>query len=254
METMKMPKPLFEVSLVKKGRSHFYAVKKDEKEYLFPGVTGFLSIISKPALIPWATREALASAKRALMANLGIIEIDEVWIDRVIAEAKKKPDQIKDAAADLGTRVHERIDDYIKTGNIPILTEDEAPGFNNFIYWMKNSGIEIVMGDTAVASIKHGFGGKLDAVGMRNGELGILDWKTSNGIYSEYALQAGGAYAEAFFATYGIQPKWAAIARFGKTDPGDFEVKWVKSLPLALRAFLLAKDLNIAMKEEMFCE
>ena len=52
--------PKYNVELVKKGRSHFYEVK--EYGLLLPGVTGVLGVINKPALVPWAKREALAGA------------------------------------------------------------------------------------------------------------------------------------------------------------------------------------------------
>lgn len=251
-------KPLYQVDLVVQGKAHLYDVTTDSETTRYPGVTGFLSVINKPALVPWAKKEALALVEAALSNRLdgkrcARIVLNKSWIDNVLVDAKKRPDQIKDEAADLGTRAHAFID-LIIHGREP---EDVPPEIlapvSAFKDWWKGSGIELVMGDTKVASRIHGFGGSLDALGRRDGRFIILDWKTSSGVYAEYALQVA-AYAQAFTETYGLPCRDAVIVRFGKKPPVEFEVKELADVKRSLEAFLAAKALKEALEKPHFLD
>lgn len=250
--------PLYKVDLVIAGKAHLYDVAAEGEAARYPSVTGFLGIISKPALVPWAKREALALVEAALVNRLdgkrcAQIVLNKAWIDNILIDAKKRPDQLKDEAADLGTRAHAFID-LIIHGREPeaIPPEIEAP-VKAFKDWWKGSGIELVMGDTKVASRIHGYGGSLDALGRRNGRYVILDWKTSSGIYAEYALQVA-AYAQAFTETYGLPCSDAVIVRFGKKLPIEFEVKELADVKRSLDAFLAAKTLKEALEKPQFID
>ena len=249
-------KPKFRVDLVVAGRSHLYDVVRGDRKKRLPGVTGVLSVIAKPALIPWAKKEALASVETAIMKRLdgrasAAVEIDREWIGQVLQEAKKRPDKIKDQAAAFGTHAHALIDRII-LGDEPAEIPPEVAGpVHAFKDWWRSSGIELVMGDTKVASPEYGYGGSLDALGRRNGRYVILDWKTSNGIYTEYALQVA-AYAQAFRETYGVPCSEAIIVRFGKKLPIEFEYKELADLDLSLSAFLAAKSLKEALEQPHF--
>jgi hypothetical protein len=243
--------PKYHVDLVIEGKSHLYDVSSEGECARYPSVTGFLSVINKPALVPWAKREALASVESALLKrldgkNLAKIILNKPWIETILKEAKKRPEQIKDEAADLGTKAHAFIDLIIhgrEPESVPEAIEGPVQSFRD--WWMK-SGIELVAGDTKVASVEHGYGGSLDALGRRNGKLIILDWKTSSGIWTEYALQVA-AYAQAFRETYGLPVEEAVIVRFGKKPPIDFEAKELLDPNLSFQAFLAAKALKEAL-------
>lgn len=249
----------YRVELSVENRSHFYDVFEGQnRTHRFPGVTGFLSVISKPALVPWAKKEALSLVRESLLRRVALnvdteIKLTPEWIENLLKEASKRPDKIKDDASDLGTRAHAVIDDIIHEREIGIVAPDIAPAVDAFRTWWKASGIELVMGDTKVASLLHKYGGSLDALGRRNGQFIILDWKTSNGIYSEYALQVA-AYAQAFFETYGIFCQEGIIVRFGKKLPIDFETKTVGDLERSFQAFLRAKELKEHMELGHFLE
>lgn len=255
--------PQFRVDQAIVRGAHFYDVyleKNQERTHRFPGVTGALSVINKPDLIPWAKREALGLVERALMRRIELnvdkkITLTREWIDALMQEASARPDKIKEDAANLGTRVHAIIDRVIHGQNPYEITmkQDELPAVDAFQAWWKNSGIELVMGDTKVASLLHKYGGSLDALGRRNGQFIILDWKTSNGIYTEYALQVA-AYAQAFYETYGIYCQEGIIVRFGKKLPVDFETKTIRDLEGSFQAFLNAKALRDSLEMEHFLE
>ncbi|OGS32961.1 MAG: hypothetical protein A2218_10265 [Elusimicrobia bacterium RIFOXYA2_FULL_53_38] len=246
----------YAVDLVVAGKSHLYDVTLDGKTTRYPGVTGMLSVISKPALVPWAKREALGMVENALLKRLdgrqsARLVLDKDWIQSVLEDAKRRPDQLKDEAADLGSQAHAFIDLIVHGKEPETIPEQIAGPVRAFKDWWKASGIQLVMGDTKVASCIHGYGGSLDALGWRNGKFVILDWKTSSGIYNEYALQVA-AYAQAFLETFGVPCEEAIIVRFGKKLPIEFEVKELADLSMSLRAFLAAKTLKEALAQSHF--
>lgn len=255
----RLPEPRYKVNLRAEGGKHFYDV---EGHGTFSGVTGYLDIISKPALVPWATKVALERVREVLVGRLGEegkrrISLDSVWIDSLISEAKKKPKQIKDDAADLGTMAHAWIDGWIlgQIAGSPFMPEPDQRiknAVDAFLLWVKDCGLEFVAGDTKIASLEHGFGGSLDALGkLPDGSFVILDWKSSKGIYESYALQVA-AYEQGLFETYGIGAKELRIVRFSKEAPVEFEHKTVRADKRPFQAFLHAKNLAELLKEPMF--
>ena len=87
-------------------------------------------------------------------------------------------------------------------------------------------------------SAKYGYAGAMDAVAYHEGRLVALDWKTSNGIYSEYALQVA-AYAKALEEMTGEEVHEAWIVRLGKRAP-EFEAKKVQDIESVFIAFRAA--------------
>lgn len=208
--------------------------------------------------------------KRGLKIPLTPQDVAEM-MDRAI----RAPDEIKEAAADLGTQAHAYFEAYCK-GEAPApstLPAPLQPPAQRFLKWVEESGLAIVAGDTKVASLKHGFGGALDAIlcvvdetktpkhmNLGNGDFVLGDYKSSNGIYDEYALQVA-AYNQAFEETYGLTCQGCTVIRFGKDLkkdkngqllPLDFEQKWVKNPARSFGAFLRAKELQADMADEHF--
>ena len=247
---MGLPKPIYEVGFRNYRNSHLYTVADTH----FKSVTSILNIIGGDktnALMIWARRAALSMTKEEIVKALNNGEaITETNLDEILKKADRQPDKLKDEAADLGTLVHNAIDDYI-LGKTPKVAPEARLGFDNFMAWMRKSGVSIIAGDTPVASVRWGFGGRLDAIGKIGDDFVILDWKTSNKLRDTNALQVA-AYAQAFSETYGVPlPDKGCVVRFGKTDPGDFEAKWV-DMTQASHAWCFALSLYKSMKEELW--
>jgi len=240
--TISLPKPQYIVGYREYRRQHLYTV--DGKDY--QSVTKVLNIIGggkTNALMVWARREALKLAKSEILGFMDSgKQLSHVALDELMAKADRQPDKIKTDAADIGSRVHQAIDDYI-AGKTPKLEPDTKPGFDNFISWAEREGIRLISGDISVVSLQHGYGGRLDALGYdKSDKLVLLDWKTSNALRDEYPLQVA-AYAHAFAETYGVMPERAIVVRFGKETPGDWEPGEV-NLPNAWLAFKDALGLH----------
>lgn len=263
--------PKYAVELIAKNNTHSYRVRWLEQdnlttetwhESIYPGVTGTLGIINKPALVNWAKKEALKIVQDGLMKLLSPalkkrVTISYDFIQRLVDEARKKPDRLKDAAADLGTKAHAYIDVIVKGGRPEKLDNDILKPVSAFAEWWRKCGITLLLGDTKVASRVHQYGGSLDAVGWDGARqcLVLIDFKTSKAIYDEYALQVS-AYVRAFEEMYGVSIPRAICIRFAKdgarTNENGFEVVEVRSIDESFKAFLAAKELAERMKFEHF--
>lgn len=245
-----LPEPLYQVGYKEYRRSHLYTVG----EKTFPSVTKILGIIGggkTNALVIWARREALKLAKAEILGYMDAgKQLTHIALDELMQRADRQPDKVKTDAADLGTRVHNAIDAYI-VGTAPALDPEAEKGFNNFMSWIKGQELELVCGDTTVASVSLGYGGRLDAIARNKaGGLVLLDWKTSNALRDEYPLQVA-AYAQAFRETYGQEIGEAVVVRFGKDKADDFEHRAV-NLPEAWKAFAAAFALSSSMGGELW--
>ena len=206
-----------------------------------------------------------------------VFKINPLVLANIIETAADAPDTVKDDAADIGSIAHHWFDLYCQ-GKAPPIDEvlpAARPSIERFLNWVENSGLVIAAGETMVASLRYGYGGELDAVfsvddpsktparlELQEGDLVIGDYKTSNGIYDEYAFQVS-AYDQAFTETFGIKCRAGVIVRFGKDQPKDkdgnllpleFETMWLADPALSFRAFLAARDLQMATKGTHFIE
>ena len=209
----------------RQGDARFYEI--DGIKY--PSVTSVLSVINKPALIPWATKTALESARRELVNFVGEDslyggkrEITLADVDGIIERAKKKPNEVRDAAADIGTRAHAAFDAFIATGKVIVPDHDLMQPFENFHAWYRERQFAKLEGERVVYSQMFGYAGSLDALGItEEGRHIVVDFKTSNGLYPEFVAQVA-AYRMAL-AEMGVNvAREAHLVRFGKDKP-EFE-------------------------------
>jgi hypothetical protein len=209
------------------GRSRRYEVAVEGQEpVLLPSVTSVLStVIAKPGLMHWARNTALQSVREVLLDNRPVMALDEESIDALIAEAKARPDQVRDEAADYGTTAHELID-AILGDEEPVIPPAYSETIAAFYAWEAEASLAIEKRERMVYSLEHGYAGTLDAIGW-NADRGhaVLDWKTSNGLYPETALQVT-AYAMAYEEMTGEKVTEAWVVRLGKKQP-EFEAKRV---------------------------
>ena len=216
----------------------------------FPSVTTVLNVIAKPALIPWARNVALEKVRDTLYEHLasGGQAIDTLWVDAIIEQARHRPDLVRDQAADFGTASHTLIEKIIQ-GEEPEVPPEFVQVVANFTAWRRKARLDIHLTETTVYSAKHHYAGSMDAVAYRGNALVVVDWKTSNGLYREHALQVA-AYAKALEEMTGQPVKEAWVVRLGKATP-KFEARKVLDLETAFIAFRAALYLWRSMRREL---
>lgn len=169
---------------------------------------------------------------------------------RLEALGQPAPDSLYDVsgkAADIGTAAHAMVEASIK-GAEPTaclsyiaLPEEDRPkaanAFHTYQDWAAMSRLEIVEQEMPLVSERHKFAGTPDAIGLVNGELCLVDWKTSNGVYGDYLMQLA-AYKELWEENHPDRLLTGGfhLCRFSK-DYGDFSHHYYRELDSAWRMF-----------------
>lgn len=172
--------------------------------------------------------------------------------ERLVVQGKPAPAHLYDvvgAAALAGTIAH----DMIECDLLRKVFEPPAPVaedclkkasncFAQFLEWREQTRIEVVATERAYVSELYRFGGTVDAVGRdMKGRIVLVDWKTSNAVYSDYLIQLA-AYA---LLLEECAPEWKPEAfhllRVAK-ESADFTHHFFGELEDAKRMFLLMRE------------
>lgn len=165
---------------------------------------------------------------------------------------KEHPDEdlyaSRDEAGNVGTAAHAMVEARIK-GEDPeareelLALDDEGKGkarnaFGMYEKWARMSNLEIIEQEMQLVSERYKFGGTPDAIGRIDGELCLVDWKTSNGVFSDYLLQLA-AYKLLWEENHPDRPLIGGfhLCRFAK-DHGDFGHHYYSELEGAREMFI----------------
>lgn len=152
-------------------------------------------------------------------------------------------------AADIGTACHAMIEAHINYSDayealalidLPDDGKEKAKNaFGMYLKWERQAKVKMLSKyqEIQLVSPTYRFGGTPDAIAEVDGEVVLLDWKTSNGIYSDYLIQLA-AYQH--LINHGVRmdtgepmgvtvSKGAYLCRFSKDYP-DFEARYFGSL------------------------
>lgn len=162
-------------------------------------------------------------------------------------DAPRELYEVTQAAADIGTIAHNMVEVSIKGENpegvlalsgLPVESQEKArSSFSAYQTWASMSRMGIIEQEMPLISEAHQFGGTPDAIGLINGELCLLDWKTSNSVYSDYLLQLA-AYRVLWEENYPDRPLVGGshLLRFSK-EHGDFAHHFYRDLSEAWEMF-----------------
>jgi len=172
---------------------------KNAKGEPLKGVTTLLKVLSAPALIGWAYKQGLAGVPLY---------------------------ESRDKAASAGTLAHAYVENHLKglpdplTKDIPKdIVEKASSCFIAYLDWEKAHNFQMVKSELSLISEQYQFGGTID-IGAVVNELGIVDIKTSSGIYFTHRVQVS-AYGHLWGENFPDKPiKGYHILRLG--EMGDF--------------------------------
>lgn len=153
----------------------------------------------------------------------------------------------RDTAGEIGTAAHAMVEASIKgldpedaltASGLADEHKDRARGaFKAYQSWASMSRLQIIDQEMRLVSEKYRFGGTPDAIGLVNGELCLVDWKTSNGVYADYLMQLA-AYRQLWEEAHPDQPLVGGfhLCRFSK-EYGDFAHHFYPELGSAWEMF-----------------
>tara|TARA_Y100000310_G_scaffold249760_1_gene255849 strand:- start:574 stop:1347 length:774 start_codon:yes stop_codon:yes gene_type:complete len=153
-------------------------------------------------------------------------DIDGVWYPRVtkIVDIKSKPalyryyaelgsfekgENIKEKSANEGTLIHDTME-KIMVGEPVEIDPSIRPSVDAARQFIEDHNIQIdpEFVEKRVVNKEHRYAGTVDSVALIEGRFGVLDIKTSLGIYRDYSLQIS-AYMDALrHELPGLQTRW----------------------------------------------
>lgn len=150
------------------------------------GVTTALNGIPKN-LTRWAAREVADYAIRNLRTVSQVSE--SAGYGPAMDMLTAIPNQRRDDAAIRGTDVHKLAEQYIRGDEIDV-SDDLLPYVQGFAEYITDYEPESIHDEVVVGNREHAFAGRLDSV-QRAAKFGtaLIDYKTSNRIYGNHALQ-----------------------------------------------------------------
>jgi hypothetical protein len=193
--TRRKERPPEQVTL---ARRRFYRLADGTE---LPSVTTVLGIaLAKPALPGWAAKTVATEA----LDNLPrLVRMSRTNRDEAIRWLKGSPYSQRDAAADAGSKAHDLAEAHAlgKPYTAPDTSTDLGETLTQFVKWMADWQPTFEATEAIVTNLTVGWAGTLDAIcriPALDNRLLVVDYKTGKtGPYPEWALQVGGAYANA---------------------------------------------------------
>jgi hypothetical protein len=163
----------------------------------YPSVTSIRNLAGMPIkLAQWRTNQVIDRAITDISTLNGMISgsTDPKAVASWLRQAQNAK---RDAAAALGTKVHDAAQQGLTLDKVG---PEVAPFLKQYLSWVADTGIEIVLQERQVWSLTEGYAGTFDLIGRfpKTGDHWLIDLKTGSGVYPEHALQTS-AYAEADF-------------------------------------------------------
>jgi hypothetical protein len=216
MTTATARKPTTAVGVVRTPKHTYYFNGKGP----WPGVTTVTNILDKPALTNWAKEEvaksAIAHAERLVAdREAGNTEAAIAFLLATRNEGTNSRER--------GTRIHHALEHILLRQ--PLAAEDrDMPAIAGARAWLNEHKVKPIEVEAYLINEKLGYGGTCDLIAEIDGEVWLLDWKTSKSVawpsgavYDEMRLQLA-AYARAEFIARPGDPErhpLPAITRHG---------------------------------------
>jgi hypothetical protein len=198
----------------KENPRHVYTVdvpSKGIRDLWQPSVTGIIRVLSKAdVLIPWALGEMISRVKVTLK---DVTTLTPELVFAVLDASKNAHNERKQQAGDIGTYVHNFLEGELKSRAglqpTPALPTDMPEEYRDPVTNAIGAGIrffdqhkiKLVQAECPRWSATHGFIGTGDLIAEVDGELTVVDYKTSKRLYDTVFLQLAAyqaAYEEEF--------------------------------------------------------
>ena len=213
-----------------------------------PRVTSISGMINKPELNNWIVNQTLSYIRdnlfKKILANSksSYPKSNKEVLKDVITQASASPIKTRDTAGNFGTECHDLLKNLSDNPNteIPEKFQHVSRVWSDY---MNESGLISLATEQSLYYHKDGIGfaGTFDYLGVNtHGDIIIMDYKTSNGIYDDMALQLS-AYCMAFKFIFGkfIEDRniKGVVMKLPKTKDGQLEVAIVNDLESQFEIF-----------------
>lgn len=206
-----------EVKFYPEAKRNRYVVSIDGQDTKPPSVTQISSVYDKSsALMNWAINNTVDSVRDSILPGMSY---NEAEIEAILAKAKNQSNWLKTKAAEIGTLTHDWLFRWIKGEVTEMPPKDSVwrPCVDASLAFIEEHHVKFLNVEQAIYSIEHGYSGRMDADAEIDGELGLIDWKSGNGIHEDAYFQSS-AYDRAREEELGLKYDARWIVRLGKLD------------------------------------
>lgn len=180
------------VKTISRSGSRFYV--EPQTKLKVPSVTSIVDMLPKPFLTYWASKTTAELAVDCIGELVGLAVRDRAG---AIDWLKRAPQRQTSGAADTGTEVHEYYEKLAKGEKLGRVHPDVQPFVNHINDFHDRYQPEYLFIEESVWSDTHLYAGSFDAIAKIDGEIVIVDAKTTrSGVHSEVAMQLA-AYSNA---------------------------------------------------------
>jgi len=178
-----------------------------------PGVTTLISKgLPKPAIPYWAAKSV---AEYVLDHPEGVEALRTMGRNSAVAALKQVPWTKRDEAAVRGTAVHE-LAERIAHGEEVDVPDHLIDPVQGYVRWLDEWQPEVIWTERPVGNRQWWYAGTPDIVCRIDGQVWLLDWKSSRGVFGEYGIQiASYGHAEFFVDDEGNEQPMPVIERYG---------------------------------------
>ncbi len=199
--------------------------------------------LPKPVLVNWAKKVTAEYAVEHIDALNALVADDpKAAIDWLKGAAYRQ----RDAAADLGSLVHDACEAHVLGRPYPTWTDEQAPFMESFLGFLRDFAPDFEAVEAPCFSDKHRYAGTMDAIAVIDGVRYLLDWKTGKGVYPEVGLQlAAYRFSEMFIGLPDgdLTPMPAVdAAAVVHIRPEGYEFVPVRADEEVFRAFLFVRE------------
>lgn len=218
---------------VQLGKKRWYPCPKCGDQH--PSITTILDVIASPALMGWMAKNGTAKVnmlKDVLKETLP--DSYKRYLDRAEARWKLTEDtafwksgkETGAEAADYGTMAHAWLEAHLKGVRVDLeaLPLPARNAVNAYLKWQEDHKLETIKTEETFYNCKLNYAGTADWVGKLDGELSVIDWKTSSGIFFNYVIQDWGYALADETQNADRLYRQVGVGRFGKDGSQEFRI------------------------------
>jgi hypothetical protein len=160
-----------------------------------PNATGITNMIDdgkSPRLMGWAVKQAMLKVEASLEPG---IALDEIGIQNLVKRGKGAHRSESAKAANIGTLVHEWVEQHVDH-KLGVAAAPSMPtnktlrgAAEAYLGWEDTHEIEYIFSERMIYSVDHHYSGTADIGARVDGELTVVDVKTSKHLYETFKLQ-----------------------------------------------------------------
>ena len=243
-----------DIELSESRQEHWY--RADGIPDPMPSVTTILHVINKSdILMPWAAR----MTSRHIISAIRTMTVPRFrdkghllnWLDPVLRDAQNYHRRFTDEAADIGTENHEAVEMHLLgKWTMEEIHHEKRYAVQGALQFLEDYKLTAIYPEFCSWNEDELYAGTIDCPAIdKNGDLVVVDWKTSGDLYPDYDYQVA-AYAKNLEHMTGQKVSEAYTVRLPKRAPWQipYEKRRIEDVPgkyqTFLNAFRLWKDLS----------